>query len=298
MSLPTAIELAANAPEREPSDQELLAGYQPSFPHPIDLNSEVAYGGEMLRYKDAVAKERAAFIARKRKAIQDKREREERARIAKIEAAEKQQAFEAASKRGEARAALKDALAAYQQLLEQTHTLESTLIEARAHEAFLRTDAADPGNDKFGRTLGAARDATLACEVRAERAAPLLQQAAQTLCEAITLARAEFSFLFFEERKKRLERASDQLSALFDSGAFRHLRITLQHLAGATCEVAGFDRATNYQGYHQLWIDLRRQQMQADGQLLQNVSPSAERLIQAATEVEDRFIALDQIISS
>jgi len=160
MSLPTAIELAANAPEREPSDQELLAGYQPSFPHPIDLNSEVAYGGEMLRYKDAVAKERAAFIARKRKAIQDKREREERARIAKIEAAEKQQAFEAASKRGEARAALKDALAAYQQLREQTHTLESTLIEARAHEAFLRTDAADPGNDKFGRTLGAARDAT------------------------------------------------------------------------------------------------------------------------------------------
>jgi hypothetical protein len=76
------------------------------------------------------------------------------------------------------------------------------------------------------------------------------------------------------------------------------LRITLQHLAGATCEVAGFDRATNYQGYHQPWIDLRRRQMQADGQLLQNVSPSAERLIQAATEVEVRFIALDQIISS
>src|SRR5215471_19310130 len=44
MPLPTAIELAAKAPEREPSDQELLAGYQPSFPHPIDPNSEVVYG--------------------------------------------------------------------------------------------------------------------------------------------------------------------------------------------------------------------------------------------------------------
>jgi hypothetical protein len=119
----------------EPSDAELAVGYSPSFPHSIDPNAETFYSGELLRYKDAVMKERAAFIARKRKAIQDKREREERARIAKIEAAEKRQAFEAASKRGEARISLRTALAAYQEAQDQVHTLESALAQAQAHQS-------------------------------------------------------------------------------------------------------------------------------------------------------------------
>jgi hypothetical protein len=158
MSLPTALEIAANAPEREPSDQELLAGYQPSFPHPIDLNSEVAYGGEMLRYKDAVAKERAAFIARKRKAIQDKREREEQARLQQAERERQRLEFEEAAKKHEARATLKNALSAYKEAREQSRDFEVALTAAKGHEARLRADGDINNGDKLAKALGAARD--------------------------------------------------------------------------------------------------------------------------------------------
>ena len=69
----------------------------------------------------------------------------------------------------------------------------------------------------------------IAAEVRLERTTPLLEQAAETLFEAIALARAEFSLLFLEARRERINRATDQFDALFDQEMFgRRLRITLQ----------------------------------------------------------------------
>ena len=65
--------------------------------------------------------------------------------------------------------------------------------------------------------------------MRLERTTPLPEQAAETLFEAIALARAEFSFLFLEARRERINRATDQFDALFDQEMFgRRLRITLQ----------------------------------------------------------------------
>ena len=78
----------------EPTDAELAADYHPTFPHSIDPNAEVFFGGELLRYRDAVVKERAQFIAMRRKAWRDRKEREERARIAAIEAEENRRLFE------------------------------------------------------------------------------------------------------------------------------------------------------------------------------------------------------------
>jgi hypothetical protein len=84
----------------------------------------------------------------------------------------------------------------------------------------------------------------IAAEVRLERTTPLLEQAAETLFEAIALARAEFSFLFLEARRERINRATDQFDALFDQEMFgRRLRITFQELAAATHEVVALDRA-------------------------------------------------------
>ena len=76
---------------------------------------------------------------------------------------------------------MKDALTAYQELQNESHSLKFALVEARAHEAFVRTSA-DPNNAKFSKDLGTARDATLAAEVRLERVTSPLEQAAQALC--------------------------------------------------------------------------------------------------------------------
>jgi len=135
--------------------------------------------------------------------------------------------------------------------------------------------------------------------VRLERTTPLLEQAAETLFEAIALARAEFSFLFLEARRERINRATDQFDALFDQEMFgRRLRITFQDLAAATHEVVALDRACNYQDYRHPWTDLQRQRVENDGRVLQNTLPSTEVLLRSASEVEDRFAALDQITAS
>ena len=135
---------------------------------------------------------------------------------------------------------------------------------------------------------------TSAAEVRLERVGPLLQQATETLLQAITDGRAEFTYLHLEARKERLKRASDHLDALLDREAFRHLKCSFQDLAATAREVTALDRACGYRGFRYWWMD-QEPQARADGQLLQNVLPSSEQLIRAASEVENRFVELDRI---
>ena len=281
----------------EPSDQELARDYRPGFPGSPDPNAEIATAWGIMTYRQAVQRERAEYIARRRKSLQDRREREEQQRMAKAEAERKREEFDVGAREGKGRAALKGALAAYQQLQEQAHTLESALVESRATESFLRTSA-DPNNGKFAKDLGAAHDATLAAEVRVERTVSILQQAAQTLYEAITLGRAEYRFLHYQKRKERLQRAIDQFSSLFDRKAFaRRLKINFEDLATVSHPVIHLDRATNFEDYRHRWTDLNQQRMREDG-LFESVLPSAEILLRAATEVENCFVALDSITTS
>jgi hypothetical protein len=224
-ALRTATEIVLEPPAEnpveppEPTDAELAADYHPTFPHSIDPNAEVFFGGELLRYRDAVVKERAQFIAMRRKAWLDRKEREERARIAAIEAEEKRRLFEEKATRGEFRVVLKDALTAYQELQNESHSLKFALVEARADEAFVRTSA-DPNNAKFSKDLGTARDATLAAEVRLERVTSPLEQAAQALRQAIQGARAAYMYVHYGFRKERLSRAINEFEGLFDKKAF------------------------------------------------------------------------------
>src|SRR5262249_39675251 len=129
------------------------------------------------------------FIARKRKAIQDAKERAENARLSAIQVEEKRQAFEAGAREGKGRAALKVALAAYQEAQEQTADFEVALAQAKAHQSAVRSGP-DPGNDKFAKALGSARDQAEAAQIRLERSAPILEDASRTLLEAILGARA------------------------------------------------------------------------------------------------------------
>jgi hypothetical protein len=190
-----------------------------------------------------------------------------------------------AAKKGEARANLKTALAVYQSASDGIHVLESSLVEARAAESFLRTDA-DVGNDKFVKALASARDVTAAAEIRLERGAPVLAQASQTLQKAVAAARAEFAFLHFEARQERLNHALDEFNSLFDKEIFsRRLRITFLSLAETTSAVAELDRVIPYADHRHLWARL------------DHPVPSSKQLLQAATEIEDRFTALDRVTS-
>ena len=77
MSLPTALEIAANAPEREPTDEELLSNFTSGIPHPTDPRAQVSFGAETLRYEDAIVKERSQYVAAKRRALAQARQHRE-----------------------------------------------------------------------------------------------------------------------------------------------------------------------------------------------------------------------------
>jgi hypothetical protein len=278
--------------EPEPSDAELGANYRPSFPHSPDPSAQVFFGGELLRFSEAVTRERSQYIAMRRRAIQDAKERKENARLQQIERERQQQDFEAACERREARAALKVALAAYQEAREQTADFEVALAQAKAHQSAVRSGP-DPGNDKFGRSLGAARDAVDAAQIRCERTTLLLEDGSKTLLQALSNARTEFAYLHQVARKERLQRAGEQLDGLLNKEALRHLKCSFEHLASAGQQVVALDQACGFRSGNYWWTDLKPQ-AQADGRVLPNASPSPTRLIQAATEVEQRFTELDQ----
>jgi hypothetical protein len=226
--------------------------------------------------------ERSEFIRRKRRAIEERKLAEERKVIAQAEARRRQEELEADARAGRGRVALKDALRAYEQAMAQLHGLESSLGEARAQESFLRTDA-DPSSDKFAKSLASARDVTLAGEIRVERALPILQQAGETLSKAIAAARAEYAFLHHEERQGRIARSLEHFDNLFDKETFsRRLRITFLNLAETTHEVVALDRAVSYANY---WTRLDQP------------VPTSKQLLQGASEVEARFVSLDQVTS-
>jgi hypothetical protein len=105
MLLETAAQIAANAPERELTDAELLKDYFPSFLNP-DPNALVMTAWGILTAKEAAANERQAHIDRKRRAIQEAKEQAERSRVTAEERARQRQQFEAAAARGRFREAM------------------------------------------------------------------------------------------------------------------------------------------------------------------------------------------------
>jgi hypothetical protein len=94
MPLHTAAEIASATPYFEASDEELAAGYSPGFPSSPDPHAEIATVWGILPYRQAVAKERAEYIARRRKAIQDGRVRSEAAASAATAAKVERERFE------------------------------------------------------------------------------------------------------------------------------------------------------------------------------------------------------------
>jgi hypothetical protein len=78
---------------------------------------------------------------------------------------------------------------------------------------------------------------------------------------------------------------------------FPTLRITFSDLAATAREVTSLDEVCGYRIGGFWWTDLKPQ-AQADGRVLPNASPSPERLIQAAVEIEDRFLQLDSQITA
>jgi hypothetical protein len=169
--LQSAVEVAVNSlpPELpEPSDEELARGYVPGFPSSPDPNAQIGTQWGILTYREAVARERAEFVARKRRAIEERKVAEERRVRVQAESRARQEQLEADARSGRGRAALKDALIAYQEALEQSHVSESALVEARANQAFLRTSA-EVNGDKFARSLGAAGDQIFLRSLRRNR---------------------------------------------------------------------------------------------------------------------------------
>jgi pentose-5-phosphate-3-epimerase len=296
MALQSAAEIAVNSlPLELPefSDAELGRDYVPGFPSTADPREQIATPWGFLTYREAVARERSEHVARKRRAIEERKLVEERKAIAQAEARARQEQLATDAKGGRGRAALKAALTAYQEALDQSATLESALAKAKGEEKSLRIDG-DVSNDKFVRALASARDTVAASEIRMERAIPLLQQAAETLQKAILAARAEFMFLHAEERSQRLNRALEQISSLFDKVALQRLRISFQELAATSHQVVALDQACHYQGYRHFWMDLDA----PIGRDLSQKPVSSSRLIQGTSEVEDRFVSLDRVITS
>jgi hypothetical protein len=113
------------------------------------------------------------------------------------------------------------------------------------------------------------------------------EEAAEALMLAIATARNEYAFLHFEARRLKIDEAVNRNSSLFDQEAAARLRLpALANLAEATPEIVSFDRVTSFQDRRHSWILA----------VPQKPLPASAKLIQAATQVETRFAALDPFI--
>lgn len=102
-TLPTAIEIAVQntETEHEPTDQELLADFTSSIPSHPNPDSVITTPWGELSVAEARRREKAEFLANRRRAIAEVRQRQKAALEAAAEAEREQREFEqACSTRG------------------------------------------------------------------------------------------------------------------------------------------------------------------------------------------------------
>jgi hypothetical protein len=268
--------MAANASEREPSDEEFLSDFTSLIPHPTDPRAQVIFGRESLPYKDAVTREKDQYIAAKRRAITQTRERREAAARAAAQRQQEQAEFEAASVGGQHRLNLRQALTDYEQGANVAREAQDALADAHTELDRLKRENGSVDTVKRAKNLGSHRDLIDALEIKLARATETFTSLADALRQALGQAQREFSYLQMRQRQELLAAACAQIEALFDRTALSRSPFRVhqpESLADYAQSVVAWDKACGYFGGRYNWPAVS----------------SPESLLGAVTQLLDRF---------
>jgi hypothetical protein len=191
-AVPTAAEVADSRSRKtpEPTDEELLSRFT-SFLRPrVDASTLVFYLGDHLPYREALAREKAAFLRRARAVLAENKEREKQAREAQAKYQEQRRIFRERAAQGFYRKALKEELAKYREIYDAGCKLAGKLEAAKAAKAKL---AADTETDitKLQKLLAENDDLINVLSNRVDALERRYEKAKQALRSAIQDAQAE-----------------------------------------------------------------------------------------------------------
>jgi hypothetical protein len=219
-TLSTAAEVAVRNAEiqRELTDEELLADFSSGFPRIPDMDRQIHTQWGPLSAHEAIEREKREFLARRRRAISEEKQRREEALKTAADREREQKEFEAAASRGEYRSALRRTLVSYEEGINAAREIEVALVNAKADLERLKGDNA-LDVVKLGKALGASRDLVDALETKLVRARETLASLEGALRQALGQAQREFMLLHGRERQELIAQARAQIEALFDRAA-------------------------------------------------------------------------------
>ena len=157
-SLPTAAELAVlNAEiQRKPTDEQLLGDFTSAFPRIPDMDRQIHTQWGPLSAREAVEREKREFLARRRRAIAEAKQRREEAVKAAAEREREQKKFEQCAARGEYRSALRRALVSYEEGLSAAREKQQgRAIVSKPNRSVLVIDRSESTSSRPARFLPA-----------------------------------------------------------------------------------------------------------------------------------------------
>ncbi|HYY29794.1 MAG TPA: hypothetical protein VE860_17765 [Chthoniobacterales bacterium] len=274
-TLPTAIEIAVQntETEHEPTDQELLADFTSSIPSHPNPDSVITTPWGELSVAEARRREKAEFLANRRRAIAEVRQRQKAALEAAAEAEREQREFEQAAVRGEHLSALREALKRYNEASSVTSTLQIALENAKADLERLKqaeSGAMEPA--KLAKALGTGRDLVDAWEIKHTQTSEALGSLEDALRKALVKGREEFAHLHRSKRKALLAETLLQIETIFDLQVLGQNHYWPEPLSVCARSVVELDKTTGYFGGRYGWPE----------------TGSSEALLKAVNEFEAR----------
>src|SRR5215472_14881160 len=121
----------------EPTDEELLSRFTSCLRPRVDASTLVFYLGDHLPYREALAREKAAFLHRARAKLAENKEREKQAREAQAKYQEQQRIFRERAEQGFYRKGLQEELAKYRDIYGAGCKLAGKLEAAKAAKSKL-----------------------------------------------------------------------------------------------------------------------------------------------------------------
>jgi len=257
----------------EPTDEELLSRFTSSLRPRVDASTLVFYLGDHLPYREALAREKAAFLRRIRTNLAEDKEREKQAREAQAKYQEQQRIFRERAAQGFYRKALKEELAKYREIHDAGYRLVGKREAAKAAKAKL---AADPETDitELQKLLAENDDLINALSNRIDALEKRCQKEKQALRRAIQDARAELCQQWRALREPLLKEAEQLIKKVLKIDDYE-----AKKLAERAHLVVELDGAADCNRGEASWAH-------------------GDDLVRLAHEVEERFVRLESYVSS